>query len=438
MKTLVILLSIIFAVFAQDCVLQVPATPLTAVGLSSLWFLQAPCNQSIPCNQQFVEATILDTVLGKVYVYHPLVVNVGTVGAAAPTIPVLPANNQVVIEFGSNGNTLTLMDNGAGSLQSGVCVNGMTNSIFGQYAYCNGPAFFNAAQQSLAAGLLTLPALNNGPDGLPCPTIRDFFIVDMDQSDNVVTTYLVVGPLVAQNTIANNNAFPNAVLAFNGGDERLNGVAVAGNFGCTQLKGIDLTDASGTATSTSMALEEIFASVKQQPPIALVPISHAMTRVNNQPSLAKTNLYRAGVGQVQAITVNDADSVLYCQNIYFVAPLRMLNNERVLVTGGSPDAAAANSLYAFLAQRYATSFSVDGLNCQSLLNVAPPVIPIKNANGVFVGATITPPNAASSTTTGILTTTNIIIIVVCTVGGTILIAGLIGGIIWYRNRAVYS
>jgi len=438
MKTLVILLSVIFTVFAQDCVVEVPATPLLATGLSALWFLQAPCNQSVACNQQFVEATILDTTLGKVYVYHPLVVNVGTVGALAPTVPVLPVNNQVVIEFGSNGNTLTLMDNGAGSLQAGSCVNGMVGSIFGQYAYCNGPAFFTAAQNAIGAGLLTMPALGLGPDGLPCPTIRDFFIVDMDQSDNVVTTYLVVGALVAQNTIAANTKFPNAVLAFNGGDERLNGVAVAGNFGCTQLKGVDLTDASGTATSTSMALEEIFASQRQGAPIALVPISHAMTRVNNQPSLAKTNLYRSGVGQPQAITVNDADSVIYCQNIYFVAPLRMLNNERVLVNGGSPDAAAANSLFAFLAQRYATSFSADGLNCQSLLNVAPPVVPIKNMGGVFVGATITPPNAVSSTNTGILTTTNIIIIVVCTVGGTILIAGLIGGIIWYRNRAVYS
>jgi hypothetical protein len=388
--------------------------------------------------QQFVDATILDTSLGKIYVYRPLVVNAGTLGAAAPTIPTLPVNNQVVLHFGSNGNTLTLMDNGLGSLGQGNCVNGLPGSIFGQFAYCNGPAFFTAAFQAVAAGLLVIPAIGNGPDGLTCPTSRDFFVVDMDQSDNVVTTYLVNGALVAQNTIANNNLFPNAVLAANGGDERLIGVALAGNFGCPGFKAVDLTDPLGTSTQPSMALNELFAQYRQLPPIALVPLTHAMTRVNGQPSLIKTNLYRAGVGQVQGVTNNDADPVLYCTNIWLVGPLRMLNNEKVLLNGGSPMIAVANSLFAFLAQRYATSFSVDGLNCQSILNVAPPVIPIKNANGIFVGATITPPNGQSTTTVTGISTTNIIIIVVCTVGGTILIAGLIGGIIWYRNRAVYS
>jgi len=187
-----------------------------------------------------------------------------------------------------------------------------------------------------------------------------------------------------------------------------------------------------------MALNELFGQYRQGAPIALTPITHAMTRVNNQPSLAKTNLYRVGVGQQQAVTNNDADQVIYCTNIWLIFPIRFLNNEKLLVTGGSPMPAVANSLYAFLAQRYATSFSVDGLNCQSLLNVAPPVIPIKNAMGIFVGATVTPPQASASLTTTAISTTNIIIIVVCTVGGTILIAGLIGGIIWYRNRAVYS
>jgi len=125
--------------------------------------------------QQFVDATILDTTLGKLYVYRPLVVNAGTVGAAAPTVLTLPVNNQVVLHFGSNGNTLTLMDNGLGSLGQGNCVNGLPGSIFGQFAYCNGPAFFTAAFQAVAAGLLVVPAIGNGPDGLTCPTVRDFF-----------------------------------------------------------------------------------------------------------------------------------------------------------------------------------------------------------------------------------------------------------------------
>jgi len=87
-----ILLALVIAVSAQDCTLAVPSSPLTS-GLSSLWYLQAPCNQSIFGEQQFVEATILDQIIsGKFYVYHPLVVNAGSIGEIAPTVPTLPAN----------------------------------------------------------------------------------------------------------------------------------------------------------------------------------------------------------------------------------------------------------------------------------------------------------------------------------------------------------
>ena len=83
----------------------------------------------------------------------------------------------------------------------GNCVNGLTTpvvSIFGQVAYCNAVAFFAEAYNLIQAGTLVVPPLGMANDKQPCPTVRDFFVVDMDQSDNVVTTYLVLGPQIAQ------------------------------------------------------------------------------------------------------------------------------------------------------------------------------------------------------------------------------------------------
>jgi hypothetical protein len=105
-------------------------------------------------------------------------------------VPTLPKGAVVGIWFGFNGHTLTLK--GAnGSLQAGKCVNGANGSIFGQFAYCNAAAFFQTANQAILAKRLTPPALGVAKDGRTCPTVRDFSVVDQDQSDNVTTAYLV-------------------------------------------------------------------------------------------------------------------------------------------------------------------------------------------------------------------------------------------------------
>jgi hypothetical protein len=113
----------------------------------------------------------------------------------------LPANNVVGIWFGSNANTITLTGTTNG------CVNGLDGSVFGQFAYCNTPAFFAAAQTAIAAGLLTVPPVGSSTKATTtqaCPSVRDFRVVDMDQSDNVDTTYLLIdGKKLAQNTPAN-------------------------------------------------------------------------------------------------------------------------------------------------------------------------------------------------------------------------------------------
>src|SRR5216683_3147760 len=128
--------------------------------------------------------------------------------------------------FGFNGNNLTLKGM-HGSLGQGRCVNGANGSIFGQFAYCNAPAFFRAANRAIQAGLLKPPALGTATDGQTCPTVRDFGVVDMDQSDNVTTTYLVTADgLTAQMTAANVNNLQNAQTQANGSDNRLLAVAL--------------------------------------------------------------------------------------------------------------------------------------------------------------------------------------------------------------------
>ena len=172
---------------------------------------QANCQKLDFANQgSFVEAAILDPATGAISIYSPLVINNGMQvgnGFIAPVVPTLPANAVVGIWFGSNAQTVTLTGSTTG------CVNGLGGSIFGQFAYCNAPAFFTAAQTAISAGLLTVPpvGISTKANGQVCPSTRDFRVVDMDQSDNVDTTYLLInGKLLAQNTATNAASSKNA------------------------------------------------------------------------------------------------------------------------------------------------------------------------------------------------------------------------------------
>ena len=136
----------------MNCVLTVPPNPLTAKGLATPYTMTGCDQTNFATEGCFVEAVILDRATGDLSIYNPLVINqdqnVTGVDFIQPVVPTLPANAVVGLWFGSNANTLTLV----GSTDS--CVNGDGNSIFGQYAYCNAPAFFRAAEAAVSAGLL--------------------------------------------------------------------------------------------------------------------------------------------------------------------------------------------------------------------------------------------------------------------------------------------
>ena len=138
-----------------DCMLTVPANPLSAQGLATPYQLSngpntTGCTMANAANLgAFVQATILEPG-GKLVAYDPLVITAGTQPAAAPPVPVIPAGSVVTIDTGFQGNILFLKGAGAGAF-----VQGLPGSPFGQVAFANGPAFFAAARVEH----VTVPAL---------------------------------------------------------------------------------------------------------------------------------------------------------------------------------------------------------------------------------------------------------------------------------------
>src|SRR5258707_2104431 len=383
-----------------DCTLIVPSMPLTAQGLATPYQLvatnpaQGPCNEANAAQAAFVQGAIIDPT-GKISVYNPLVVDQGTQPAIKPTVPQLAQGSVVALWFGFNGNNLTLQ----GTMGGSHCVNGVNGSIFGQFAYCNAPAFFRAANRAIRAGNLTPPALGMANDGQTCMSVRDFGLVDMDQSDNVTTVYLVTGNgQTAQMTAANAAALQNTQTATNASDNRLLDVGVDGAVGCQPWMAPKLADPGNMVPA--LPLNELQAAAQQAAPIALVPAGDPMVLNNPQPDLNKINAYRRGVDQQPAASLNDASTTTYCNNLLKIGPARLQLDMQFTQNGQSPDAAAANSLFTFLAQRFSTTFGPNGLNCTGLLNLQNPVTLTTDGNGVATAATINPTPAPANANNG--------------------------------------
>jgi len=361
----------------------------------------------------FVEAVIWDNINMGLSAYHPLVIDAGTQPLAAPVVPVFAAGATVGIWFGFNGNNLLLTDNGAGSLQAGVCVNGATIngilSIFGQFSYCNAIGFFAVVVPAVTARTVVPPppALGIAADGAPCPTVWDFSLVDMDPVDNVVTTYIVnlLTGQSAQNTttnIMNIGLSANVVYKINPSDNRLvTGVDAA--LGCSPWK-IRNQDDQGFLIAT-LATNQLHALLYQAAPIAYVVLSDPMTKFNNGPSLPKVNAYRQGVAQPIAGTAAAADSFAYCVNFYNIHPKRLLKNLNIMLNSASPNPAVADSMLTFMAQRFNQAFGANNLNCVDVLRVNNPINITLNGNGLAVGAVIVPGTygATSTLPTGVTT-----------------------------------
>ncbi|HZR43192.1 MAG TPA: hypothetical protein VFB12_23950 [Ktedonobacteraceae bacterium] len=387
------------AVPNPNCTLIVPANPLSAQGLATPYQLFAPdaaangpCNEANANQGAFVQATIYNPATGAFSVYSPLVIDQGTQPAVAPTVPTLPANAVVGIWFGFNGTNLTLQGvQGPNTLAQGQCVNGLNGSIFGQFAYCNAPNFFGAVNQGIARGLVKVPALATAKDGMPCPTTRDFSVVDQDQSDNVQTQYLAnANGQIAQLTAANKAQLANATVLGNPSDNALLTKFIDPALGCQPWTAPDL--ANNNTPALSLALDEIMANRDQKAPVALVPLTDPMTLVNNAQSQDKTIAYRKGVDQNPG-GILPTDGTTYCQNFVNTGLPRIKGDMTITVNATSPDPAAANSLFTFLANRFMQAYGL--LNCPNLLNQPNPITVQTDGNGVVIAATITLPGTGN-------------------------------------------
>ena len=379
------------------CLLTLPPTPLTAIGLSTPFQLQGT-NPAQPCtmaNQQtttFVEAIIFDPTTYHLYIYHPLIIDTGTTPFLPPILPQLPNNAIVALFFGTNGLSLTLQP--LLILQQINCVNGISQTdIFGQFAYCNAILFYDAVNKIVQEGkslIPPLPPLGTAIDGKDCPTTRSFFMVDQDPSDNLVTTYLLdpITNRVFQDTPTNRLQYPTAIILKNGSDNRL--LTLLDNaLGCAPYIIPVLTDPQGLYKVASLATNEIHANHVQQNPVALIPKGDPMTRVLTAngpiPSMVKINAYRKGVNQPVITNLDQAPTNYFCVHMIEQLP-RLQDNKALFTTQLSPDPAAANSLFTFLANRFSQSYI--NLRCDAILDVLNPVT-LVTQNDIVIDATFT-------------------------------------------------
>jgi hypothetical protein len=382
---------------STNCTVTVPDRPLTAQGMATPWVLGDGCTWANGGTEGvFIDATILAP-NGQIQVYNPLVINQGTTPAVAPTPPTVAPGSQVILSVGYNGGALALVGRGA---QQGNCLDAFGNSVVDQTPQCNAANFYRMANFEIARGLLKIPATGTGQDGQACQTTRDFALIDQDQSDNAVASYLF-DPATgksAQATAANVAAMPNATVESNGSDNGLLDKFVDPALGCTPFTAPNPTNPAGQ--SASQALNELSARQNQKGMIALLPVNNPQLLVGGQFSLGKTNMYRAETDQPPLrFNANlDRNAGQYCLNMINIATPRLKLDAPMETGTASPVPALGDNLATFLAARLAGSF--DNLNCKNY-GLTNPVTLTTDDNGVATAATYnTTPQKASINTVG--------------------------------------
>lgn len=335
----------------NDCTLKVPRHPLTAQGLATPYVLGngndgTVCTEENQATAAFVQAVIYSPSTGQLSTYNPPVRDAGQpLLGTPPPVPQLPSDAVVAIWTGFNDNVLKLTGHGARQF---------TN--FAQQAYDNSPQWFNVVNNAVRNHQITVPPLGTGKDGMTCPSVRDWSVVDQDQSDNVPVTYSAYGTT-------------------NGSDDQLiNNIDQA--LGCTQWTVPSLSQPG--ATSTAGPLDEIQAQMYQPSPQALVPGGDEFVTNNggflpplgtSSPDLFFDNLYRQNVGQPQ--TWNDNDTKAYCENLNSIGAPR-LKADATIESAYPPPVFAeiASTLSGVLQARFEATWA--NLNCTSLTGLPDP------------------------------------------------------------------
>jgi hypothetical protein len=366
---------------SMNCTLIVPDNPLSASGLATPWQLSDGCSEANPNEEAFVESTILAP-NGQLKIYDPLVITQGTTAAATPTPPTIPRGAQVIINIGFNGNNLVL--EGAGAAQ-GRCVDAFGNSIIAQTSACNFSAFYADANAQIARGRLRVPRLGGATDGRTCESTESFSLIDQDQSDNVVSQYLLNdNGQTAQNTVANKNAMDGATVLANGSDDGLIAHFVDPALGCTPFEVPDSTSPNGM--DASQATNALSARSNQRGTIALLPVNDPQLLVDGQFSIGKTNAYRAETDEplLPSSTNKNQNAAEYCQNMVNAAPAKLQMDMGKELGFATPVPATGDNLATFMGARLAASFT--NLNCQDF-GLQNPVNVTTDGNGVATAVT---------------------------------------------------
>jgi hypothetical protein len=369
------------AATSMNCTLIVPNNPLTARGLATPWQLGDGCSEANPNEEAFAEATILAP-NGQLKIYDPLVITQGTTPAATPATPAIPRGAQVIIDAGFNGNNLVL--EGGGAFQ-GRCIDAFGNSIIAQTSACNAAAFYADANRQIAAGRLRVPRLGTGTDGQACESTESFSLIDQDQSDNVISEYLLNGNgQTAQNTAANKNAMGGATVLANGSDDGLLAHFVDPALGCTPFQAKDSTSPNGM--DSSQATNALSALVNQRGMRALLPVNDPQLLVAGQFSIGKTNAYRALTDQplLSAAANKNQNAATYCQDMTNIQPARLQLDAAKEAGFTTPVPAVGNTLATFMGGRLAASFT--NMNCQNF-GLTNPVTVTMDGNGVATAVT---------------------------------------------------
>jgi hypothetical protein len=368
---------------STNCTVSVPANPLSAQGLATPWELGDGCTWANGGTEGvFIDATILAP-NGQLQIYNPLVIDQGTKPAVAPTPPTIAAGSQVILSLGNNGNALALVGPG---IRQGRCIDALGNSVINQTPQCNAAGFYQLANREIARGILKVPATGTGQDGQACQTTRDFALIDQDQSDNAVASYLFdpATGQTAQATAANTAAMTNATVEANGSDNGLLDKFVDPALGCTPFTAPNPTNPNGS--SASQALNELSARVNQKAPVALLPVNNPQLLVGGQFSVSKTNLFRTETDQplLRFGTNLDRNAAQYCQNMVNITTPRIKLDANLEAGTASPVPDVGNNLATFLAARESGSF--DNLNCKNY-GLTNPITLTTDANGVATAAT---------------------------------------------------
>ena len=321
------------------------------------------------------------------FVYYPLIVDNLKQVAVAPVVPILPKNFVIGIWFGSNGQNLQLMNssNTTNTIANANCVNGVPGSLFGQYSYCNAVEFFLQANNLISTGLIKVPVLGNTIAGHPCPTTRHFAVVDQDQSDNVLSNYIITTTgQVAQNTLVNRANLKILLIVGNGSDNRLLDVFINAVVFCKSFTAPNIIDPG--VMSSSLALNELSAAANQNNPIALVPSGDPMVLVGTNFDLTKQNAYRVGVNQPILNQLDPNDNTVYCNNMAEVAGPFFFAHINGLTAETTPDATVGSNLLNFLCNRFIATWA--NLNCQVLTGNASPITVTVDVNGVAISNNI--------------------------------------------------